>query len=94
MFLENSESAYDAEERNKVKLQKKALKRSRSFAIAMGIAAIFLLGILVWAFMQYIEADTQRKKADSALARQCAAKFGRSQCGGSREKCTGSREEC
>ena len=68
LFLENSESAYDAEERNKVKLQKKALKRSRSFAIAMGIAAIFLLGILVWAFMQYIEADTQRKKADSALA--------------------------
>jgi cytoskeletal protein RodZ len=68
LFLENSEAAYDAEERNKVKLQKKALKRSRTFAIAMGIASIFLLGILVWAFMQYIEADTQRKKADSALA--------------------------
>ncbi|MDA8715327.1 hypothetical protein N9M27_05535 [Flavobacteriales bacterium] len=68
LFLENSEEAYDAEERNKVKLQKKALKRSRIFAIAMGIAAIFFLLVLVWAFMQYLEADTQRKKADIALA--------------------------
>lgn len=67
LFLENSEEAYDAEERNKVKLQKKALRRSRIFAIAMGIAAIFFLLVLVWAFMQYLEADTQRKKADIAL---------------------------
>ena len=56
-YLEASEVAYIAEEKNKVKLQKKALRRSRIFAIVVGTAAIFLSGVLVWAFQQKVEAD-------------------------------------
>ena len=56
-FLDASVLDHEAEERNKVKLQKKALRRSRIFAIVLGTAAIILMFILVWAILQKIKAD-------------------------------------
>lgn len=58
-FLDASLLDFEAEERNKVKLQKKALRRSRIFAIVLGSAALILMGVLVWAILQKIEADKQ-----------------------------------
>jgi hypothetical protein len=56
-FLDASVLDHEAEELNKVKLQKKALRRSRIFAIVLGSAAIILMFILVWAILQKIKAD-------------------------------------
>jgi energy-coupling factor transporter ATP-binding protein EcfA2 len=64
-FLDASVLDYEAEERNKVKLQKKALRRSRIFAIVLGSAAVILMGVLVWAIQQKVEADNQRLYAQS-----------------------------
>ena len=56
-FLDASVLDHEAEELNKVKLQKKALRRSRIFAIVLGTAAIILMFIIVWAILQKIKAD-------------------------------------
>ena len=56
-FLTASVLDHEAEELNKIKLQKKALRRSRIFAIVLGTAAIILMFILVWAILQKVKAD-------------------------------------
>ena len=63
-FLDASILDYDAEERNKVKLQKKALKRSKIFAIVLGSAAIVLMFILIWAVLQKVKADKSTIEAN------------------------------
>ncbi len=63
-FLDASVLDHEAEERNKVKLQKKALRRSRIFAIVLGTAAIILMGVLVWAIQQKVLADKQTIEAE------------------------------
>jgi WD40 repeat protein len=72
VFLETSEKNFKKEEENKLRLQKRQLRRTRLFAIVLGTAAIISLGLTVYSQMlrveaikQKTEADQQRAKADS-----------------------------
>ena len=72
VFLDTSEERYRAEERHKVKLQKRALKRSQLFALFMTLAALLCLALMFYANQQRLEAegnrilaDNRRKEADS-----------------------------
>lgn len=64
VYLDTSEKAFIAEEENKIKLQKRALRRSRIFAIVLGSATIISLLFLVNSFVQQAEAEKQRELAE------------------------------
>lgn len=64
VYLETSEKAHLAEEENKVRLQKKALRRSRIFAIVLGTAAVISLGFMVYAITMQAESNKQRVIAE------------------------------
>ena len=73
VFLDTSEKEFIAEEENKIRLQKRQLRRSRVFASVLGTAAIISIGLMLWSFVlrgQAIaateEANRQRSKADSS----------------------------
>jgi hypothetical protein len=59
VFLHTSAKEYEAEELNKIKLQKRALQRSRMISAILGIAAVISLGIMIYAQMQSAEAIKQ-----------------------------------
>ena len=63
VFLHTSAKEYEADELNKIKLQKRALQRSRMIAAVLGVAAIISLGIMIYAQMQSTEAFKQRMAA-------------------------------
>ena len=69
VYLETSEKEFIAEEQNKIRLQKRALRRSRIFAIVLGSAAIISLGFMVWAIMMQIDATKQKENAERNLNR-------------------------
>ncbi|MBN2682427.1 MAG: hypothetical protein JXR58_07950 [Bacteroidales bacterium] len=79
VYLETSEKEYIAEEQNKIRLQKKALRRSRIFAIVLGTAAIISIAFMVYAIIMQQESNKQRKKAEEqtqiALSREKEAKI-------------------
>ncbi|PCH95772.1 MAG: hypothetical protein COB85_04230, partial [Bacteroidetes bacterium] len=64
VFLETSEKEFIAEEQNKIRLQKRALQRSRIVAIILGSATVISLGVGLWAYTQSIEAQKQKHLAD------------------------------
>lgn len=64
IYLETSEKAHIDEEENKIRLQKKALRRSKVFAIVLGTAAIISLGFMVYAITMQAESNKQRIIAD------------------------------
>jgi len=64
-FLANSEAEYIAEEQNKIKLQKRALRRSRIFAIILGTATLISLMFMLYAIVAQVEAEKQRTLAES-----------------------------
>jgi WD40 repeat protein len=73
VFLDNSEKEFIAEEENKIRLQKRQLRRSRVFASVLGTAAIISIGMMLWSFVlrgQALaateEANKQRSLADSS----------------------------
>jgi len=51
VFLETSEKEFIAEEQNKIRLQKRALRRTRTFAMVLGTAAIISIGLMLWSFV-------------------------------------------
>ncbi|MBI5219340.1 MAG: hypothetical protein HY958_10465 [Bacteroidia bacterium] len=59
-YLDASEKEYQAEEQNKIRLQKRALKRSRIFALVLGAAAVLSLGFMLYSQMMRVEADKQK----------------------------------
>jgi len=70
-YLKTSEEAFIAEEENKLKLQKRTIRRTRIFAAVLGIAAVFSLGAMFYSFEQTrlaelssIEAQKQRVEAE------------------------------
>ena len=72
VFLETSEKEFIAEEQNKIRLQKRQLRRTRVFATVLGTAAIISIGLMLWSFVlrdqalkAQSEADYQRTVADS-----------------------------
>ncbi|MGD0582907.1 MAG: hypothetical protein ABR974_08180 [Bacteroidales bacterium] len=57
VYLRTSEKEYLAEEENKIRLQKRQIKRARIIAIILGTAAIISVGFMLFAFVQKIAAD-------------------------------------
>ncbi len=51
VFLETSEKEFIAEEQNKIRLQRRQLKRTRTFAMVLGTAAIISIAIMLYAFV-------------------------------------------
>ncbi|MEE4115197.1 MAG: hypothetical protein V2I37_03460 [Marinilabiliaceae bacterium] len=69
VYLETSEKEYRAEEENKIKAQKRQLRRSRITAIILGTAAIISVLFMLYAFVQQIEAENQKRVADAEKQR-------------------------
>jgi WD40 repeat protein/flagellar biosynthesis GTPase FlhF len=72
VFLDSSKKEFDLEEENKIKQQKRALRRSKIFAIVLGSAAIISMVFMFWAFDQQGEAKKQTEiaKEQKILAEQ------------------------
>jgi WD40 repeat protein len=66
VYLETSYREFQAEEENKIRLQKRALRRTRIFAMILGTAAIVSIGVMLYAFMLQIAANEERIKAEEA----------------------------
>lgn len=63
VFLDTSIQAFETEEQNKIKLQKRTLKRTRTFAMVLGVAAVISLGIMVYAVTLNEKANKQKELA-------------------------------
>ncbi len=88
VYLQTSDKEFKAEEENKVKLQKRQLRRTKIFALVLGSAAIIAMGLTVYsqtlrtraerqeriAMEQKIEADKQRKIAEDNEKEAIASK--------------------
>lgn len=64
VYLRTSEKEYIEEEENKIRQQKKQMRRTRIVAMILGVAAIISLGFMLFAFVQQIAADRQRQFAE------------------------------
>lgn len=64
VYLETSEKEFIAEEENKVKLQRRALRRTRITALVLGAAAILSIGFMLFALDQKVAADKERLIAE------------------------------
>ncbi len=64
VYLETSEKEYVAEEENKIRMQKRALRRTRITAVILGTAAIISLGFMLYAVIQQREAEKQWLRAE------------------------------
>lgn len=63
VFLETSEKAHEAEEENKLRLQKRQLRRTRAFAIILGVFAILMLLASLYSVMLSTQAEKDRAAA-------------------------------
>jgi len=72
VYLETSHKEFKLEEENKIKQQKKALRRTRLFAIVLGTASIISLYFMFDSFIQKNKAEVQKVEAESqkSLAQQ------------------------
>ncbi|MDB4835282.1 hypothetical protein OAH12_01720, partial [Cyclobacteriaceae bacterium] len=68
VFLDTSEKEYKEEEENKIRLQKRTLKRTKIFAVILALFTILSFGLMLWAFTQKQEADKQFLLAQEATA--------------------------
>jgi len=66
VYLRTSEKEYLEEEANKIRLQKRQLKRAKIVLIIVGTAAILSMGFMLFAFVQKIAADRQTDLATKA----------------------------
>jgi len=65
VFLETSEKEYLKEEENKLRLQKRQLRRTRIFALVLGSAAIISIGLVVWTQQLRVQAENEFKRAEA-----------------------------
>ncbi len=63
VYLKTSEKEFKAEEENKIKLQKRQLRRSKIFAAILGSAAIIGIGLTVYSQMMKARAQEQERIA-------------------------------
>jgi WD40 repeat protein/energy-coupling factor transporter ATP-binding protein EcfA2 len=68
VFLETSENEFVKEEENKVRLQKRQLRRTRIFALVLGSAAIVSMGLFVWTQQLRVKAENEFKRAETQRA--------------------------
>lgn len=64
VYLRSSEKEYIDEEENKIRLQKRQMRRTRIVALILGVAAIISVGFMLFAFVQKIAADRQTLLAE------------------------------
>jgi WD40 repeat protein len=64
VYLRTSEREYLEEEENKIRLQKRQMRRTRIVALILGVAAIISVGFMLFAFVQKIAADRQTVLAE------------------------------
>jgi WD40 repeat protein len=64
VYLRTSEKEYNAEEENKIRLQKRQVKRAKIVAIILGTAALISIGFMLFAFIKQIEADRAKNEAN------------------------------
>ncbi len=64
VYLETSDKQFKAEEENKVKLQKRQLRRSKIFAIVLGSAAIVAMGLTIYSQTLKTKAEKQERIAN------------------------------
>lgn len=69
VFLETSKETFELEEENKIKQQKRSLRRARIFSVVLGAAAVIALGIMTFAFLQRAEAERQKALAETEKQR-------------------------
>ena len=62
-FLEYSKEAYETEQRVKEELARRKLRNARRIAFFFALLGILAIGSAVFAFRQYIQAETNRKEA-------------------------------
>ena len=63
VYLQTSDKEFKAEEENKVKLQKRQLRRTKIFAVVLGSAAIIGIGLTVYSQMMKAKALEQQRIA-------------------------------
>lgn len=68
VFLETSEKAYLTEQRNKEILQKRQVRRMRTFAIVLSVAALVSITFMVFGFIKATEAEKNLVVAEAAQA--------------------------
>lgn len=64
VYLETSEQEFSREEENKVRQQKRQLRRTRIFAIVLGSAAIISIGLFIYTRDLQLAADRARVEAE------------------------------
>ncbi len=74
VFLDTSQKAHETEEQNKIRLQKRALKRSRVFAIILGTLTILSLAAFLYAVVQNQRLDKITQDAVKAKQEALDAK--------------------
>lgn len=68
VFLETSEKEFNKEEENKLRLQKRQLRRTRIFALVLGSAAIVSMGLFVWTQQLRVKAENEFLRAETQRA--------------------------
>jgi len=68
VFLETSEKEFVKEEENKLRLQKRQLRRTRIFALVLGSAAIVSMGLFVWTQQLRVKAENEFTRAETQRA--------------------------
>lgn len=68
VFLDASAKEFEEEEQNKIRLQKRTLRRTRFFAVVLGLFTVLAFGLMLWAFTQKQEADKQKLLANRSAA--------------------------
>ena len=63
VYLETSQKEFKLEEENKIKQQKRALRRSRVFAVVLGTASIISIFFMIQSFLAKQDAENQTKFA-------------------------------
>lgn len=65
VYLRTSEKEYLTEEENKIRYQKRQLRRSKITAMILGTAAIISVSFMLFAFIKQIEAEKSRREAEA-----------------------------
>jgi len=72
VYLKTSEEEYIAEEENKIRLQKRAIRRSRIVAVVLGTAAIISIGLGILALVQ--RQDALKAQEEAVAQKEIATK--------------------
>jgi WD40 repeat protein len=68
VYLRTSEKAFIEEEENKIKLQKRKIRRTRIIATVLGVAVIISLTFMLFAFVRKVAAEKQTAQAEQQKA--------------------------